>query len=91
MCTECFEILNRKDQKHSCKDHRVSVVKTVTGTYTEEEKKEFLKFKKSRAQHVKPFMQEIKIDMYPKSQSIKRTICVEPYKKKSLLSEKTRK
>lgn len=60
MCTECFEIFNRKDQKHSCKDHEVSVVKRATGTYTEEEKKEFLKFQKSRAQHVKPFIQEIK-------------------------------
>lgn len=94
-CSECYEILNRKDQKHYCKNHKVSVVKRVTGTYTEEEKKEFLNFQKSRAQHVKPYMQEKKVDMYPKTQSTKRTICMEPpstlynKKKKNLLSKQT--
>lgn len=89
-CTECFEIFSRRDQKHSCKDHRVTVVKRATGTYTEEEKKKFLRFQKSRVQHVKPFMQEIKTDMYPKTNSKKRTICVELpstlYKKKKRVS-----
>lgn len=62
----------------------------ATGTYAGEEKKEFLKFQKSRAQHVKPFMQEIKIDIYPKTQSMHRTSLyfVQKEKKKSLLSEK---
>lgn len=69
-CSECSDILNRRDQRHSCKDHQVSIVKRATGTYTEEEKKEFLDFQKSHALHVKPYMQEIKVHMYPKTQSI---------------------
>lgn len=77
-CSECGNILNRKDQRHSCKHFTTSVVKRSTGTYTAKEQLEFQKFQMSRGEYAKPIMKKVVPNVFNQGKGMKHAMPLEP-------------